>query len=192
MFEHLDDPYPPNPDDVRLRAVQARADRHQRKRHRLLVMAVIAAATALLVPTVVLASPDRNGGSKVSVPPPPRPSPTASTRVPQTTQESTTTPGQSGVRGVVVLGPTCPLEGIGQDCGTRSSEATVLVRGRSSGAITATVHAGQDGRFNVALRPGQYVVTAETPKAEYCDRLDVTVVRDQYANIAVRCDTGIR
>jgi len=210
MLEHLDDPHPPNPDGVALEAVRARAYRHQRRQQYLLAGAVVAVAAALLVPTVVLASPGRNRQTTppedtVSAPPASTgggrgetsatqapPSAGTTVRVTPTTQDETTTPGESGVRGVVILWPTCPVEGIGDDCRPQPAEATVRVRGRSSAATAATVGTGPDGRFQVALPPGGYVVTVETPKAEHCDPVDVTVASGRYTDVTVRCDTGIR
>ncbi|MFF4039759.1 carboxypeptidase-like regulatory domain-containing protein [Streptomyces sp. NPDC001816] len=100
---------------------------------------------------------------------------------------------RSGVRGVVVRWPTCPVEGApeSQDC-SRPAEATVRVRDRSSDTEVARVHTGPDGRFRVPLRAGAYEVRARTSGPAHCAPVEVTVRPDAYTKITVRCDTGLR
>ncbi|MFE1309090.1 carboxypeptidase-like regulatory domain-containing protein [Streptomyces sp. NPDC058755] len=100
---------------------------------------------------------------------------------------------RSGVRGVVVRWPTCPVEGApeSQDCSS-PAEATVRVRDRSSDTEVATAHTGPDGRFRVPLRAGAYEVRARTSGTAHCAPVEVTVRPDAYTKITVRCDTGLR
>ncbi|MEV4331894.1 carboxypeptidase-like regulatory domain-containing protein [Streptomyces sp. NPDC049597] len=102
----------------------------------------------------------------------------------------------SGVAGVVVLWPVCPVEGVPEpaedDCRGEPTKATVHVRDRTTDDVAATVRAGQDGRFRVSLRPSEYTVTAEAPGTELCKPIDVTVRPGTYADATVRCDTGLR
>ena len=69
--------------------------------------------------------------------------------------------------------------------------ADITVRSRATGATAATAKAGSDGRFRVAVAPGDYTVEAQSPQAMRCTPADVTVPPGRYADVAVSCDTGI-
>ncbi|OXY95555.1 carboxypeptidase regulatory-like domain-containing protein [Streptomyces diastatochromogenes] len=102
---------------------------------------------------------------------------------------------RSGVKGVVLLWPTCPVEGApgSRDCGSKPADATVRVRDRSSDTEVASVRTGPDGRFRVPLRAGTYEVRAARASGTgYCAPVDVTVRPDAYTEITIRCDTGLR
>ena len=98
----------------------------------------------------------------------------------------------SGARGIVVLGPMCPVEGTGPGCENQPREADVRLRDGVSGPVVATVHSDPDGRFQVTLPPGDYVIEAEVPQAMFCKPVDVTVVPGRYTAVTVKCDTGMR
>lgn len=102
----------------------------------------------------------------------------------------------SGIRGTVVLGPTCPG---GQDPGANdpvpclTAYAASLVVTDSESAVVARIASGADGRFTVDLPPGEYVVTPATsdsyPSAQ---PVSVVVAAGQYATVEINYDTGIR
>ncbi|MFP1625169.1 carboxypeptidase-like regulatory domain-containing protein [Streptomyces sp. 5K101] len=102
----------------------------------------------------------------------------------------------SGVAGVVVLWPVCPVEGAleqrEEDCRGEPTEATVRVRDRTTDDVAATARTEQDGRFRISLRPDAYTVTAEVPGTHSCKPIDVTVRPGAYADVTVGCDTGLR
>jgi hypothetical protein len=55
------------------------------------------------------------------------------------------------------------------------------------------VESGPDGRFRVALAPGQYVLVAEVAgNAMSAKPTDVTVAAGEFARVTVLLDTGIR
>ncbi|WP_317444011.1 carboxypeptidase regulatory-like domain-containing protein [Streptomyces collinus] len=101
---------------------------------------------------------------------------------------------RSGVTGVVVRWPVCPVEGApeSRDCHGEPTEATVRVRERSSDREVAAVRTGPDGRFRVPLRAGVYEVRAQAPGTGHCKPVGVTVRPGAYTEITVRCDTGLR
>jgi hypothetical protein len=114
---------------------------------------------------------------------------TTSTRAPS----PDTTAGQSGVQGMVTAGPTCPVQRTDDTtCADKPVPADITVRSRATGATVATGAAGQDGRFRIAVAPGDYAVEAQSPQAMRCQPADVTVPRGRYTDVAVSCDTGIR
>jgi hypothetical protein len=104
---------------------------------------------------------------------------------------TTTVVPASGVRGTVVLGPVCPVEGIA-GCENQPREADVRLSDRASGSAVATVRSGSDGRFQVALAPGDYVMEADLPQAMFCKPVYVTVDPATYTDVTVKCDTGLR
>ena len=103
----------------------------------------------------------------------------------------------SGIRGTVVLGPTCPG---GQEPGDNPPVACLtpyaasLVVTDSEGAPAARVASSADGKFQVDLPPGEYVVTPATGADTYpiAQPVSVTVSAGQYAEVEINYDTGIR
>jgi hypothetical protein len=103
----------------------------------------------------------------------------------------------SGIRGTVVLGPTCAVESTpgANDpvpCLTPYSAQLVVLDGEN--AVAARVTSGADGSFTVDLAPGDYIVTPASGTDSYpiANPVSVTVVNGQYAQIEVNYDTGIR
>ena len=103
----------------------------------------------------------------------------------------------TGVTGRVLLGPTCPVEVVGEECedtpaaeievtAYQPSDADPMTPGREVAA--ATTDAG--GEFRIDLEPGPYLVTAVAGMS--CDVVPVTVTEGEYAAVDVPCDTGIR
>jgi hypothetical protein len=108
-----------------------------------------------------------------------------------------TPPPPSGIRGLVLLGPTCPVEaspGENEPVPCLTPYAATLVVLDHENVKVATVTSGPDGKFTVDLAPGDYVVTPETGTDSYpiANPVSVTVVSGQYAEIQVNYDTGIR
>lgn len=103
----------------------------------------------------------------------------------------------SGVTGVVHLGPQCPVESPDDPCEDQPAAAvTVIVAEQlpgeayAAGAEVARTTTGADGSFTVELEPGEYVVTAEAGMS--CELMDVRVSAGSYADMDIPCDTGIR
>ena len=103
----------------------------------------------------------------------------------------------SGVEGVVQLGPQCPVEVEGQPCDDKPAAAVEVtvskqVPGEMYGGGEPVAHTTTDalGRFRVAVKPGAYVVTAEA--GMFCEFMDTRVVAGEYVTVDVPCDTGIR
>ena len=103
----------------------------------------------------------------------------------------------SGIRGVVLLGPTCPT---GEDPGANdpvpcvTSYAAQLVVLDSEGGRVARVTSSNDGKFQVDLPPGEYVVTPATGADTYpiAQPVSVTVQPGAYVDVEINYDTGIR
>ncbi|MGI8928151.1 MAG: hypothetical protein ACR2H0_01615 [Candidatus Limnocylindrales bacterium] len=103
----------------------------------------------------------------------------------------------SGIRGTVLLAPTCPG---GQDpgaydpvlCVTPYAASLVVLDAES--APVARIASGGDGKFQVDLPPGEYVVTPATGADTYpiAQPVSVIVSAGQYAEVEINYDTGIR
>lgn len=103
----------------------------------------------------------------------------------------------SGVTGLVHLGPQCPAESPGERCEDQpASGVTVIVSEQVAGEAylageeVARTTTATDGTFRLTVAPGLYVVSAEAGMS--CELMDVRVVRGAYAEVDVPCDTGIR
>jgi hypothetical protein len=103
----------------------------------------------------------------------------------------------SGVTGVVHLGPQCPVETADDLCDDQpAAGVTVIVSDQIpgeayvAGTEVARTTTAADGTFTVTLAPGEYVVTAEAGMS--CEFMDARVLRGAYAEVDVPCDTGIR
>lgn len=104
-------------------------------------------------------------------------------------------PFQSGVRGTVLLGPTCPVERIPPDpmCADRPYETSIFVYRAGASALFAQGTSDAAGVFQFALPPGDYVLKAGgASMLPRCSPASVTVGPSGYATTTVFCDTGIR
>jgi len=98
--------------------------------------------------------------------------------------------GDTGIRGVVLSGPSCPVEQAGSPCPDRPLATELeVVRGSS---VVATVRSGDDGRFRVALEPGVYTIRAASGGFPSLRPVQVRVPSAAYANITLTFDSGIR
>ncbi len=102
----------------------------------------------------------------------------------------------SGIRGTVLLGPTCPVMRNPPDpqCADRPYATQISVaRTVDPTHPIATTQSDAQGAFQVTLSPGDYVVSAAGgTMLPRCSSTDATVSPNAYTSIAVSCDTGIR
>ena len=103
-----------------------------------------------------------------------------------------TLPG-TGIRGVVMLGPACPVENINSPCPDRPFQGDVVATAADGSTTTTTTD--DQGRFTIDLVPGTYTVVAVTsgngvPPTPIPQNV---VVRDRaYTQVTLEVDTGIR
>jgi hypothetical protein len=117
--------------------------------------------------------------------------PTPPQTCPPSTTTSTEPQADSGIKGLVTIGPISPVEHQAEP-NLRPYSATIMIQ-RANGTAAATVSSGQDGRFSVALPPGDYVVVPQNgsplPRAE---SQQVTVDPHQFTEVEIQYDSGIR
>lgn len=99
----------------------------------------------------------------------------------------------NGIEGRILAGPTCPFVIPGQDCDDRPIAATVIVR-QPFGFEVTRFTSDADGRFRVALPPGNYQLD---PQPNECcigtaAFQTVTVQDGQFVELVFSYDTGIR
>jgi hypothetical protein len=98
----------------------------------------------------------------------------------------------SGIRGRVLYGPTCPVQRAGQVC-VRPYSATIAIRSYGTGRLITRVRSNAAGRFRVALRPGRYVLQpARGHPYPRSSALTVTVRKHHFTNVTITYDSGIR
>lgn len=115
----------------------------------------------------------------------------ASTVVACTHSGASRVPG-TGIRGVVTIGPTCPVESASSPCPPRPFDG--IVRATGAGDVVVEVHTDAQGRFVFDVEPGTYTVTAVTPTPPFpaASPLTVVVTPGAYTNVTLRMDSGIR
>ncbi|MDP3953768.1 MAG: hypothetical protein Q8P99_03035 [bacterium] len=107
-------------------------------------------------------------------------------------------PYNSGVRGVVTLGPTCPVERIPPDpnCADKPYKTTIKIfHVNNLNSAFLSVDSDEDGVFFASLPPGEYILDAgegNNSGPPTCGRSQVTVAPDSFTPITISCDTGIR
>jgi hypothetical protein len=102
--------------------------------------------------------------------------------------------GDSGIRGTVLLGPTCPVETLESPCPDRPL-ADVEIRVLRGSDVVATVRSDDEGRFAVVLDPGRYEVQAvveEGGPGMSAKPVDVIVTNGVFNDVNVPVDSGIR
>lgn len=104
-------------------------------------------------------------------------------------------PYNSGIRGAVLLGPTCPVmqNPPSGACADKPYATTVSVYRATSTAVFALTQSDTDGTFQFSLPPGTYTVSAAggSPLPR-CAPQTVVVGPSGYASTTISCDTGIR
>ena len=111
--------------------------------------------------------------------------------------EAEVTDDASGVEGTVHLGPQCPVESVDEPCEDAPAagvEVTVsdMIPGEAyvAGPRVASGTTDAQGHFQIAVPPGDYVVTAKAGMS--CELMDARVEADARTQVDVPCDTGIR
>jgi hypothetical protein len=111
---------------------------------------------------------------------------------------ATTPAPPSGIKGTVILGPTCPVQGepgsfnpVPEACLTPYAAQMVVLDDENK--VVAHIQSAGDGTFQVDVPPGDYVVTpASTDAYPFAQSVPVTVVPGQYVTVQINYDTGIR
>ena len=106
-------------------------------------------------------------------------------------------PLDSGVEGVVTIGPTCPVESLPPDpnCADRSYTTSIQVIsiGSPKSSPFATIESDKDGKYKIMLPPGEYALQpvggSVMPR---CETKNITIEPSKVIEVNLSCDSGIR
>ena len=102
------------------------------------------------------------------------------------------TPRGSGIEGQVLLGPMCPVVQQGQDCPDQPYQATLTLFSRNGVQVTQ-IQSDAQGRFQVSLVPGEYILHPESPNGlPFASDQSFVVETGRYTQITVHYNSGIR
>lgn len=104
-------------------------------------------------------------------------------------------PYNSGVRGTVLLGPTCPVERVPPDpaCADKPYATAIIVYRSGSSSPFVIGNSDASGAFQFSLPPGSYTLSAGSgTMLPRCNPADITVGPTGYVTADISCDTGIR
>ncbi|MEQ1856388.1 MAG: hypothetical protein ABL963_07955 [Longimicrobiales bacterium] len=97
-----------------------------------------------------------------------------------------------GIEGLVLLGPMCPVVRLDDPCPDQPYQAWIDVRS-AEGAIVASVHSNEEGRFRVGLRPGAFTLVPRSGRPfPTAGESSVRVETGAYTEVTIGFDTGIR
>jgi hypothetical protein len=103
-------------------------------------------------------------------------------------------PTDSGIAGLVLIGPQCPIVQEGVPCPDEPFETELRVR-TDGGEEVLTTRSGPDGRFQLALAPGRYLVEPVAPNPgapPQAAAVEVEVAPHEYTELTIVYDSGIR
>ncbi len=102
----------------------------------------------------------------------------------------------SGIGGIAVAGPVCPVETVPPDpgCAARPVAGAVIVVRDMGGSEVARAVTGADGSFFVGLPAGDYLIEPQAVEGLMgtAAALEVTVAEGLAADVQLEYDTGIR
>jgi hypothetical protein len=110
-------------------------------------------------------------------------------------EELPTTFPDSGIEGLVLIGPICPPTQQGQVCPDKPYAATLTLQVRSNDREPLMVRSGEDGRFRINLAPGEYALTPISPNPgtpPYAAPQLVRIEPGQFTHVTIEYDSGIR
>jgi uncharacterized membrane protein len=103
----------------------------------------------------------------------------------------------SGIKGIVLLGPICPVMRNPPEpgCDDRPYKVSLEVTNADGTRIVARFASNADGKFVVNVSPGEYAIRSASAvnMLPRCGSNGVIIVKNgTYTNADVSCDTGIR
>ena len=102
-------------------------------------------------------------------------------------------PSDSGVEGRVTIGPTCPVEQVGNPCPDKPYQATLTVLTSSSNVKVIQIRSDSNGIFHADLAPGDYILRPESPGVmPHAAETPFVVMPHQFTYMDITYDSGIR
>lgn len=102
---------------------------------------------------------------------------------------------ESGIQGIVTIGPTCPVEKLPPDpnCADKPYKANLEVSTKD-GKLVKRFSSGDDGKFKVSLLTGEYVVKNDSSSSilPRMAPMNVIIKSGQFTEVNISFDSGIR
>ena len=120
--------------------------------------------------------------------------PPASGEAPTGDSDGSPASQESGVEGLVLIGPTCPAAQSGTLCPDRPFEANIKILDLE-GEEVAHGKSEADGIFRIPLPPGEYVLVPEQPFPDippFASPIEFEVKSGVYVQIDIRYASGVR
>ena len=102
--------------------------------------------------------------------------------------------GASGIKGIVLLSPSCPgPERLDRPCPQSPYKGSLVIRRVSDEKEVAHTETDDNGRFRVTLPPGRYfIVNAPGPVYPRIYSPAIEVRRNRFTSAKIQADTGMR
>ena len=103
-------------------------------------------------------------------------------------------PTDSGIDGLVTIGPICPVLREDTPCPDEPFLATIVIEDENGDEVTR-VDSDESERFRVNLDPGRYTVVPQSPNLvslPFASEQEVKVRAGLFAQITIAYDSGIR
>jgi hypothetical protein len=98
----------------------------------------------------------------------------------------------SGIEGTVTIGPACPVVQQNNPCPDKPYQATYTVL-TTAGAKVTEFQTDEQGRFQISLAPGDYVLHLESPQPmRNIQDMPFNVAENKYTLLDIKYDSGIR
>ena len=111
--------------------------------------------------------------------------------------EEIATSQESGIRGIVLLGPTCPVMRDPPDpaCDDKKFATSLVVTTADQSTVVKEFSSDANGAFSVSVSSGDYAIRSAVAAnvLPYCSSDGIiTVIKGSYTQATIHCDTGIR
>jgi hypothetical protein len=97
----------------------------------------------------------------------------------------------AGIVGRTMIGPLCPVQRPGLTC-TKPYQATLVLSTASHHRRVRKLRTDRNGRFQIDVPAGRYVISARHGRYPTAREVQVTVRRDRVTRVTITFDTGIR
>lgn len=104
---------------------------------------------------------------------------------------------KSGIKGTVLLGPTCPVMKIPPDpnCADKGYQTSLVAKDLNGTQIIPQFETDAKGNFTIDIPPGEYIIStaSNTKMFPRCGNSgNILVQKNIYTDVVISCDTGIR
>lgn len=101
----------------------------------------------------------------------------------------------SGIKGTAVIGPIQPVSRPGEANSKPYPDALITIKSFSDNKEVAKSTVQEDGSFVISLPAGVYILEATNPTGSflpYAQTMQIEVFADQYTDVTINFDSGIR